>query len=131
MNRVASWRALVSQLKTLPQFSKLDHPREIELFLEIEAVLHFYETICPEPQARDAHQAWALITGYFIRGINDMPAIQKQCLLLRDHLRYVRTATAWHWRLDSYMRQPSAVRLYAFQPNARGIGLGFEQKRYE
>src|SRR5712692_908494 len=118
MNRNASWKTLASQLRELPQFSKPGSQREIDLFLEIEAVLHCYETICPEPQGRDARQAWALITGYFIRGINDTPAIQKQCLLLRDRLRYVQTATAWRWWLDSYMRQPDAVRLYAFQPTA-------------
>lgn len=131
MSRKAAWKELVSQLRTLPQFSKQGQKREVELFLEIEAVLHLYETLCPQEEGRDARQAWALITGYFVQGINDVPDAQKQCLLLREQLRYVRTATAWRWWLKWYIGQPKAVRLYEFGLDIGQNSPSFRQKHYE
>ncbi len=132
MRRESPWKSLITQLRAQPQFPQKLPRREIEIFLEIEAVLYLYETLCPQEEGRDAWQAWALVSGYFIQGINDQPAAQRQCLLLRESLRYVRTATAWRWWLTRYAnQQPETVRLYKFISNDKQNGIKFRRKTYE
>src|SRR5579859_2935052 len=131
MTETLSRRELGAQLQALPEFGDPLPKREIEIFIEIEAVLHLYELLCPRDEERDAWQAWALVSGYFIQGINDRPDAQRKCLLMRERLRYVKTSIAWRWWLRWYKDLHETARLYAFTQNQNPFSISFRCREYE
>ncbi len=126
----SAWADLRSRFKAT--FPAAQHWRghEIELLFEIEAVLHLYETLVPSATERPAQQAWAFVSGYSIRNLNDTPEQRRMCLLLREHLKYVKTSSAWRWWLKWYTEQPSDIRLYQFSKMPDG-NWAFEQRMYD
>ena len=118
-------RQLKTDLKKL-----LDRPiewkdREYDVFFEIEAILHLYEMVFPDQSTHRADDAWMLIAGYGIPGISDTTL--RSCLLLREQLRYVKTASAWRSWLKWYKKQP--ICLYDIKPESDGA-LYFRQRHY-
>ncbi len=115
------WGDLPQQIKQVPSCPKSWTQRDTELFLEIETVLHLYELLVPEKTPRSALEAWVLISGYMIAGVNDQPDQQRACLLLRQRLRYVKTASAWHWWFRWYREQPEPIRLYKIEQQSKDV----------
>lgn len=123
------WGDLPQQIKQVPSCPKSWTQRDIELFLEVETILYLYELLVPENPSRSALEAWVLISGYMITGVNDQPYQQRACLLLRQRLRYVKTASAWHWWFRWYREQPEPIRLYKVERLAEDT-LTFHQQAY-
>lgn len=123
------WGDLVQKFKHLPNYPENWTLVNLATFLELEAVLYLYEVLVPESQARSAWDAWALVSGYTIAGINDQPEQERMCLLLRQNLRYLKTASAWHWWFHWYQAQPESIRLYHITRRADD-SYGFDQQIY-
>lgn len=124
-----SWGDLPQQLKRAPGFPNDWMKSDFELFLELEAVLHLYEVLVPEAEKRSARDAWSLVSGYIVVGLNDQPEQQRMCLLLRQRLRFLKTASAWRRWLRWYREQPESIRLYAISTRADSR-LEFRQQLY-
>lgn len=109
------WEALHQSLLTLPERPDEWRARDIEMLMEVEAVLYLYVNLTPDSAARSARDAWTLVSGYLIMGLNDSEVARQRCLRLRAQLRYVRTYSAWKRWLRWYEEQPEELRFYGFE----------------
>ena len=123
------WGDLPRNLQQVPAFPQTWTPRNLEIFLEVEAILHLYELLIPESASRSALDAWELVSGYIIAGVNDQPEQQRMCLLLRQRLSYIKTGSAWQWWFRWYREQPQAIRLYKVEQKV-GDAVDFRQQIY-
>ncbi|MCC7447127.1 MAG: hypothetical protein IT324_06910, partial [Anaerolineae bacterium] len=100
--QTSHWGELWSALSAM--FPKIQswRPNEQVIFFEIEAILHLYERLVPAADNRPPTEAWALVSGYCSGTINAALEARQMCLLLRERLVYVRTASAWRWWLAWY-----------------------------
>lgn len=105
------WIALEEAFRTLSGWRR----RDVELLMEVEALLYLYESMTPDDDARSAKDAWALVSGYCIAGLNDSDDQRVRCLRLRAQLQYVRTSTAWIKWLRWYQDHDETLKLYTFQ----------------
>lgn len=107
-----NWQDLTAKIRNYAP--KEWRHRDFELFFEIETILHFYETLIADGEKRPVREAWALLSGYHVPGIDDQAVQRQQSLKLRQHLQYIKTASSWRWWLDWYRTQPDSIRLYQF-----------------
>ncbi len=122
------WSELRSALAEMFPKMKQWRQREWIIFFEIETIFHLYERLVPADTNRPAAEAWALVSGYCSGTINTEPEAREMCLLLRERLQYIRTASAWKWWLRHwYVELPSEYRLYRFTESL----AGFIQQRHE
>jgi hypothetical protein len=114
------WKTLAQALHELPDRPSGWQRRDAELFMEVEALLYLYVSLTPDAQARSAGDAWALVSGYCITGLNDQDEPRRRCLRLRAQLRYMRTISAWKSWLRWYQDQPETLRLFSLDELPNG-----------
>ncbi len=127
---IGYWETLHAALEGISGRPRGWHAQEWELFFEVEAVLHLYETLVPQAERRNANDAWALISGYCVKGVNAASPEREMCIRLRHNLKYVKAATRWRYWLNWYSAQPVGMRLYQFDERNADV-LSFQQRVYE
>jgi hypothetical protein len=127
---ISYWDDLRAALESLPDRPRDWHAHEFELFFEIETVLHLHESLILETNLRSAYDAWGIISGYCVDGINAQFPARQMCINLRNNLRYVKSANAWRFWLNWYKTQPEGIRLYRFEFRDQDV-LNFRQRVYE
>ncbi|MCC7452335.1 MAG: hypothetical protein IT324_33345 [Anaerolineae bacterium] len=113
-------RQLKADLKRLSNVPKTWNTHDYDVFFELEAVLHLYEVLVPDQESRHVEDAWILLSGYSVPGINDDAEAMRRCLLLRGQLHYLKTASAWRFWLNWYTDQPVEIRLYETFQSSEG-----------
>jgi len=116
IGRMRHWYSLKRQMQKAKIVPSIWSEHELSLFLEVEALLHLVETLRSD---LNAQEAWMLVSGYVVEGLNDTPDQRRMCLQLRIHLRYVKTASAWRSWFTWYREQPLQARLYTSSQDKR------------
>jgi hypothetical protein len=94
--------------------------RDAEFFVEVEAILYLYTMLESDPNLHLARDAWALVSGYIIPGVNDSLQARQYCARLRARLRYLRQNTGWQRWQAWYAEQPPPMRLFSFHRREDG-----------